>query len=52
MNPEQLRKLADKMEKIFPKLKAGDSTFVDSLGHANNLHVELQLDQEWFEKNK
>jgi hypothetical protein len=48
MNPDQLRKLADKMEKDFPKKTVGDSTFIDFLGHSPELQVCLHADQEWF----
>jgi len=50
MNPDQLRKLADKMEQQYPTLKIGDSTFVDFLGYKPDLRVSLHLDQEWFNK--
>ena len=48
MNPDQLRKLADKMEKIYSKLTFFNTTFVDFLGHTPELRVCLHLDQEWF----
>lgn len=50
MNPDQLRKLADKMEETFPRLKLGQTTFVDFLGYSSDLKVCLHLDQEWFSK--
>ena len=52
MNPDQLRKLADKMEQAYPTLKIGDSTFVDFLGYKPDLRVSLHLDQEWFNTTK
>ena len=33
MNPDQLRKLADKMEKDFPKKTIGESTFTVGPGY-------------------
>ena len=51
MNPAQLRKLADKMEKKYINLDIGDNTFVDFLGQSPSLTVCLHMDQHWFEKN-
>ncbi len=48
MSPKELRDLADKMEKKWPKLKPGDSTFVDLIHCSDDLQVVLNLDQEYF----
>ena len=45
-NPEELRALADKMERRWEKLRAGESTFVDFLDYEAGVH--LHLDQVWF----
>ena len=50
MNPDELRALADKMEATFPRLRLGQTTFVDFLGYSEDLKVKLHLDQEWFNK--
>lgn len=52
MNPDELRKLADKMEKDFPKKQLGQSTFIDFLVYSEDLKVHLHADQEWFHKRK
>jgi len=52
MNPDQLRKLADKMEEDYFKAKLGGTTFVDFLGYSDRLQVCLHFDQVWFEKNR
>ena len=52
MNPKELRDLADKMEKDFPKSGIGDSTFIDFLVYSQDLQIHLHADQEWFMKNK
>jgi len=48
MNPDELRELANKMEKIYPTLKMGQDCFVDFLHHESNFTVDLYLDQTWF----
>ncbi len=51
MSPKELRVLADKMEKRWTKLHAGDTTFVDILHHARDdrdTMVVLHLDQQYF----
>ena len=50
MNPDQLRKLADDMERKFPKKTCGETTFIDFLGVSPTLKVCLHADQEWFMK--
>ena len=52
MNPDQLRKMADKMEKEYPKMAPGQSTFIDFLGYSNTLQVYLHVDQQWFADRK
>lgn len=50
MSPDELRKLADKMETRWANLKTGDSTFVDFLHHESDFTINLHLDQHWFHK--
>ena len=50
MNPDELRSLADKMEKKFPTMSTGDSLFVDFLVYSDDLRIDLYADQEWFNK--
>jgi len=52
MSPKELRDLADKMEREFPKKKLGESCFIGILGHTKTSMVVLHADQEWFHKNK
>jgi len=47
-NPDELRNLADKMEKRYEELTIGQTTFVDFLGYQDGFKVCLHLDQEWF----
>ena len=49
-SPLELRKLADKMEEIWPKLKPGNTTFIDFLAYKDDLKVCLHLDQDYFHK--
>lgn len=51
MSPKELRDLADKMEARFPKLRLGDTTFVDILHHSTggaDPMIVLHLDQQYF----
>ena len=50
MNPDELRALADKMEKKFPKKRLGESTFIDFLIYCPDCTIELHADQVWFHK--
>lgn len=52
MSPKELRDLADKMERDFPKKKIGDSCFIDIIGYTKDFRIDLHADQEWFNKNK
>lgn len=53
MNPDELRGLADKMERDFPNKQLGQSTFIDFLVYSDDLRVDLHADQQWFhDKNK
>ena len=52
MNPDQLRELADKMERVFPTKRIGDTTFIDYLGYSRELQVCLLADQDWFNKRE
>lgn len=47
MNPKELRRLADKMEKRYKDLSIGDSCFVNILSYKDP-KVVLNLDQEYF----
>lgn len=47
MSPNELRRLADKMEEVYLKGMWGDSTFVDFLGYSSDMQVCLYIDQEW-----
>jgi hypothetical protein len=51
-SPEELRRLADKMEATYPRLRLGETTFVDFLWYSKDLSVCLHLDQQWFENRK
>jgi hypothetical protein len=55
-SPKELRDLADKMDQLFPRLKVGDSTFVDILSYPDknngNVMVKLHLDQTYYESRK
>jgi len=51
MSPKELRDLADKMEKVWPTLRPGQSTFVELLHYPKDdrgTWVELHLDQQYF----
>lgn len=51
MSPKELRDLADKMEARWPKLRAGETTFVDILHHSTGGQdpmIVLHLDQKYF----
>jgi len=50
MNPDELRKLADKMERDFPTKQVGQTTFIDFLVYSKDLTIHLHADQEWFNK--
>ncbi len=50
MNPDELRSVADKMEKDFPKKIAGDSTFICVLASLGDLTVDLHAEQRWFQE--
>ena len=52
MNPDELRALADKMERVFPQKRLGDTCFIDFLGYSQEMQVCLHADQEWFHKKK
>ena len=52
LDPDELRRLADKMERDFPHKRLGQSTFIDLLGHSSDLTVCLHADQTWFENKK
>ena len=49
-SPKRLRELADKMEKKWPTLMAGDSTFVGYLHCDRDLVIKLNIDQEAMSK--
>ena len=53
-NPDELRRLADKMEERWAKLRVGDPTFVDFINYdpEEKLSVHLHLDQVWFHKRE
>ena len=48
MTPQELRDLADKMEYRYPRLRPGDSTFVDFLAYDKEYVVKLMLDQTYW----
>ncbi|MCK4787451.1 MAG: hypothetical protein KAV87_27080 [Desulfobacteraceae bacterium] len=50
MSPDELRDLADKMEKRFPNITIGGPTFVTFLHQENGFTINLNLDQGWFHK--
>ena len=50
MNPDELRSLADKMEEKFPKIRPGQTTFIDFLVYSKDLQIDLHAEQEWFHK--
>lgn len=49
LNPDELRKMADRMESHYAKAQIGDPSFVDYLGYSAELKVCLHYDQGWFE---
>lgn len=52
-NPEELRKLADKMEKVYKTTHLGESNYVGTIGHiGNELSVDIHFDQSWFAAQK
>lgn len=52
MSPKELRDMADKMERQFPKKKIGDSCFIDFLGYGDGFKVALYGDQEALRKER
>lgn len=50
ISPEELRRIADKMERKYKELLAGDSTFVDLIHIGPSFTVDIYLDQEYFIK--
>lgn len=52
-NPKALRDLADKMERDFPKLRWGESSFIDIIGYiGQNTKIAVHAEQEYFHKLK
>lgn len=49
-NPATLRKIADKMERRFPEMRLGESTFIDVLGYVNGDMVCIYADQQAMSK--
>ena len=45
MTPTELRHLADKMERDFPKKKLDESCFIDVIGYDEGFKVALYADQ-------
>ena len=48
MNPDELRELADKMEKEYPLKMVGDSCFIANLVYSGHFTLDLHADQGWF----
>ena len=49
-NPKELRILADKMERTWPKLRLGQTTFIDLFYTNERVPIHVHLDQEYFHK--
>jgi hypothetical protein len=53
-NPDELRALADKMERRYERCRVGDTTFVDFINYdpEEKLTIALHFDQCWFDERK
>ena len=52
MSPKERRALADKMEKKYKKLGAGEGTIVDLVHTGQDFTIAIHLDQEYFIKEE
>ncbi len=52
MNPDELRALANKMERRWEKITMGQTTFVEFLHFSDELKISLHLDQDYFHRKE
>jgi hypothetical protein len=51
MDPEELRDLANRMERRWKNIELGDSCYVDTISYTDP-RIDLYLDQGYFERLK